>query len=220
MDYRFVATTIEGFVQQLAVGYVGHGYWFYVTGVVPPGKDALAIDRKLILKYRIDISRSARVRRKRRGLANLHYIRFDRFFAIVATHGEHDFFAEERACFKDARETPIKFGSYAVSYRGGHPHVRIERETYRDLKALFLADALRPVAELESTFWRLPFEPYAPVRRQIVTIFKRVNDKRRAAQLEPLSMKCLRLRRKIFRPFDLAAQADLRRAKQSRRLFA
>ena len=38
--YRFEATTIEGFVQQVAVQYVARGYWFYVSGIVPEAKKA------------------------------------------------------------------------------------------------------------------------------------------------------------------------------------
>ena len=37
---------------------------------------------------------------------------------------------------KDVRETPLKFASYAVSYKKGHPCVRIERQTYLDLRVL------------------------------------------------------------------------------------
>ena len=48
MAYRCVATSVAGFVQQLAVAYVAHGYWFYVTGWIPQGKPPEAIDRKLI----------------------------------------------------------------------------------------------------------------------------------------------------------------------------
>ena len=34
MAYRCVATSVAGFVQQLAVAYVANGYWFDVTGRV------------------------------------------------------------------------------------------------------------------------------------------------------------------------------------------
>jgi len=55
MDYRCEATSISGFIQQLAVGYVGHGCFFYVLGQVPEGKDPQRIDEKLIAKYRIGV---------------------------------------------------------------------------------------------------------------------------------------------------------------------
>jgi hypothetical protein len=33
--YRCEATSVEGFLQQLAVAYITTGYWFYVTGEIP-----------------------------------------------------------------------------------------------------------------------------------------------------------------------------------------
>lgn len=202
-EYNCEATTIEGFVQQLAVKFVANGYWFYVTGIVPEEKDPRAVDRKLIRKYGVSVSKFTRCRRKRAGLANVQYLRHGRFFILIATHGRHDFFQEEKARIKDVRETPIKFASYAISHRGGHAHVRIERETYRDLKGFLLDHATRRPREwLERTFFELPFEPYAPVRRQLVTLWKRVNEARGVAQMEQLTMDCLRLRRRIVRPFD------------------
>lgn len=210
-EYRCEAATVEGFVQQLAVNYVGNGYFFYVTGVIPEHKDPKAVDRKLILKYRIGISKWARMRRKAQGTANVQYLRHGRFYVLVATHGRHPFFRRESDGgegdqVKDLRRVPIKFASYSIGYRGGHPHVGIERGTYLDLKSYLLDLALRrPKATLEREFWNLPFEPYAPVRRQLVTMFKGVNERRSVAGLEPLEISCLRLRRRICRPFDLAS---------------
>ena len=42
MVYRCVAASVAGFVQQLAVAYVANGYWFYVTGRVPDGRQPAA----------------------------------------------------------------------------------------------------------------------------------------------------------------------------------
>jgi hypothetical protein len=166
MNYRCEAMTPEGFIQQLAVSYVANGYWFYVTGLIPKAKDPRVVDEKLVSKYGIDISKFARARRKRAGMANLHYLRFGRFFVLIATHGRHRFFDEERAVIRDVRQTPLKFASYAVSYRGGHAHVRIETQTFRALKAYFLERALRRSSEqLEDELWSLGFELYAPVRQ-------------------------------------------------------
>jgi hypothetical protein len=52
MQYRAVATSVEGFVQQIACCYLRHGYWFYVTGRIPRGKDAEIVDAKLIERRR------------------------------------------------------------------------------------------------------------------------------------------------------------------------
>ena len=69
MEYRYEAASVTGFVQQLACNYLPHGYWFYVTGSVPEGKDPAAIDRKLMEKYGVGLSRQQRARRKLAGLA-------------------------------------------------------------------------------------------------------------------------------------------------------
>ena len=51
MEYRCEATSVAGFVQQLAVAYVGRGYFFYIVGEIPERKDPHAVDEKLIAKY-------------------------------------------------------------------------------------------------------------------------------------------------------------------------
>jgi glycosyltransferase involved in cell wall biosynthesis len=60
MQYRCEATSVEGFVQQVAVQYLRHGYWFYVSGRIPAGKDPRGVDQKLIDKYGIAVSESTR----------------------------------------------------------------------------------------------------------------------------------------------------------------
>ena len=119
MEYRYQATSIEGFVQMLASNYLTHGYWFYVQGFVPKGKDPRLIDQKLLKKYRIAISRDQRARRKRAGLANLHYLRFEQSFVLLCSKGHHPFFEEERTRIRDAREAPIQFQGYSISMAPG-----------------------------------------------------------------------------------------------------
>ena len=209
MAYRYEATTIAGFVQQLAVGYVARGYWFYVTGHVPESKDPATVDAKLITKYRVDVSKWTRARRKRGGQANVHYLRYGRFFVLVATHGAHEFFVEEAMSIRDARKAPIKFGGYAIAYRGGHASVRIEREAFKDLKAYFLEVATRrSVRRLVGEFWRLPFEPYAPVKRQLFELLRAVNRARKTAGYELVPSSCIRLRRAPCRPFEVPVSAE------------
>ena len=87
MAYRCVATSVAGFVQQLAVGYVARGYYFYVTGRIPEHKDPVHTDEKIIAQYGIGVSKWVRARRKRQGLANVHYLRYGTFFVIIASHG-------------------------------------------------------------------------------------------------------------------------------------
>lgn len=207
--HKAVTTSVGGFIQQLAVSCIGKGYFFYVAGSIPWGKNPNAIDQKLIGRYGIDISKWARARRKQAGFANLRYLRFDRFFVLLATHGAHPFFEEEAASIQDVRRTPIRFGGYAVSFRGGHPHVRIEQEEYKQLKAYFLnLAAHRSVATLERELSRVNFEPYAPVRRQLLCVLRAVNGARKTAGFVPVTGPVFRFRRKVYRPFEPVTEAS------------
>ena len=210
MEYRCEATTVAGFIQQIAVAYVGHGYIFYVTGEIPEKKDPRAVDERIIEKYGIAVGKTARARRKAAGLANLQYIRFRRRFVLLATPGKHAFFEAERNHLRDAREVPIKVCGYAISYREGHPHVRIEQKHYLGLKSYFSDIAVhRSKESLEAELRRLHFEPYAPVRGQLFGILREVNKRRKAAQYEPVSSSCVRVRRRIVAPFEVAPTLDV-----------
>src|SRR5512135_3463526 len=128
MEYRAEATSLEGFIQQLAVGYLARGYRYFFQGRIPAGKDPRAVDAKLTKCYGLTISKFERARRKARGLANVQYLRYRQHFVLISTPGEHNPLRQDHN-LKDAHEVPIKLGGYALSFRGGHAHVRIERET-------------------------------------------------------------------------------------------
>ena len=214
MEYRCVASSPEGLVQQVAVSYLRHGYWFYVTGRIKPGKDPTALDRKLIAKYQIAISERERTERKRRGIANMQYIRHESWFLLLATEGHHQFKQDERKQIRDCRRVPIKFEGYSISYRrsgitpagGGPPKwhacVRIDPKTYKQLKAFFLDRAChRSVENLAADFGRVPYARYAPVRRQLLTIHRAANEARSRTGYDPIPVSALRLRRQIVGPF-------------------
>jgi hypothetical protein len=200
--YRCEATSVEGFVQQLAVSYVRNGYWFYVTGYIREGRDPHEVDRKLIDRYGIDVSKFTRARRKKAGHANIHYLRHNQFFVLIATPGTHRFFAEEANVVRDIRREPVAYEGYALSYRKGQATVRIERGTELNLKAYFEDVATRfSAASISRQFRRLPFQPYAPVRRQLLGMLGEVNRLRRVAGLERVPVTSVRWKRWIVKPF-------------------
>lgn len=220
MKYRCVATSVAGFVQQLVSCYLPHGYWFYVSGLVPPGKDPAAVDEKLLAKYGIGLSRTSRARRKAVGIANVHYLRYQRRFLLLATHGFHPFYDAEAKGVRDARETPIKFEGYSISVaRGGYKRkeagmatapddkwrvrVQIQQELFKGLKA-YLTDIAqyRSTSDLAAELHNLPFEPYAPIRQQLLNLVRYVNKRRKVANLPLVSPVVLRYRRRIVRPFE------------------
>lgn len=200
--YSCVATSVTGFIQQLAVSYVSNGYAFYVVGRVPAGKDPAQLDAKLVQRYGIAMTKWTRARRKRAGAASVQYLRFRDVFVLLATHGAHKFFDEEARSIRDLRRVPLKVFGYAVSQKRGHAHVRIERDEFRGLKAYFLRQAAHRRAEtVTEELQALPFEPYAPVRRQLLQLVRAINRTRRAAGFDPITFEAVRLRRRIVRPF-------------------
>jgi len=213
MKYQCEATSPEAVVQLIAASYLRHGYYWYVTGRVPDGKPPDRVDRKLIDKYGIDISEWQRSRRRKQGLANAHLLRHDRWFILMLTEGHHSIRGPiakggEGEHVKDCRRNPIRFAGYSISYRrsgvaiagGGpvkwHAHVRIDSETYANLKAHFEAIAIhRTVQHLAQEFASIPFARYAPIRRQLLNLLRLVNDRRKQHAYEPLPYEVLKLRR-------------------------
>ena len=201
--YQCVASSVEGFVQQVAVSYLTHGYFFFVLGHIREGKEPEQVDVKLIERYGIGVSKWARARKKQAGIASMQYIRFERTFLLMATHGKSSFFEAEKESIRDARRTPIRVFGYSLSYRAGHPHVRIDQEEFKRFKAWFLELALhRKRDDLEAEFQQLRFVPYAPVRSQVISIWRHVNRKRKEQGQEQVRFECLRLKRPIFKIFS------------------
>lgn len=205
--YRCEARSVEAFVQQIAVSYVLNGYYFFVTGEIPEGKDPRGVDAKIIDRYGLNISKWRRCRRRRAGIAAVQYLRFGRSFVILATEGEHVFFDREAATIRDLRRAPIKCFGYSIGCHlendgTWHASVRIEDEAFRRLKESFNQAALclgkeKLAVEIRS----LPFAPFAPVRGQFVSILHLVNRLRKRAGLPLVPGGCVRRKRKPVRVF-------------------
>jgi len=213
MAYLCEAQSPAAVVQLIAASYLRHGFYWYVTGSIPDGKDPAVIDRKLIAKYGIDVSEWERRHRKKRGVANAHYLRHQHWFILLVSEGHHALKQPaskggEGEHLRDCRRQPIRFQGYSISYRrsgvtpiGGasikwHAHVRIDDDTYRQLRDHLLDLATHRSAEnLAREFARIPFARYAPIRRQLLNILRAVNERRKQHNFELLNHSVLKLRR-------------------------
>ena len=204
--YHCEATTVAGFIQQLAVAYVRNGYWFYVQGSIPERKDPKKTDEKLIRRYEIGLPRTTGFRRKKMGVANVQYLRYEHSFILMATKGEHRFFEEESE-IQDIRRNPVKCFGYSIGYRKGrdakfHASVRIEERIWKSYKKELIGHLWRrPSDDIGARLRQLPFEPYAPVYNQILTAYRAINRKRKVAGLEEVDFSYLRTRRRPIKPF-------------------
>jgi hypothetical protein len=105
--YLCEASSSEGLIQQVALSYLRHGYWWYVTGTIPDRKEPCEVDRNILAKYEIRKDWRFIAHNKQRGYANLQYIRHGRFYILMATKGWHEFKEREAKRIRDARKYPI-----------------------------------------------------------------------------------------------------------------
>lgn len=221
MEYKYEVTSLVGYLQRVATHLLPKGYYFFVQGLVPEGKDPVALDAKLLAKYDVAKSEGARRWRKSQGQGNVQYVRFDRSWMLLATHGDHSIREGEGANLKDVRRGPIRIGDYAVYVKRGNylkkvssdepaaadgrwrVRVLIAREPYRELCAYFLSIACHRQPEaLGQELYSLPYVPYAPVRKQLLKLLRMINNKRQAAGYAKIPSTCLRFKRDIVRAFD------------------
>ena len=224
MEYKYEVTSLVGFLQRVATHLLPKGYYFFVQGNVPEGKDPSGLDAKLLSKYDVEKSEGARRWRKSQGLGNVQYVRFERSWILMATHGDHAIREGEGTNLKDVRRAPIRIGDYALYVKRGNylkkvsdddqpvsdgrwrVRVLIAREHYRELCAYFLSIACHRRAEaLAEELYALPYEPYAPVRKQLLKLLRLINAKRQAAGYSKLPPTCLRFKRDIVRAFERPA---------------
>ena len=218
-EYRCEATSLEGFIQQIAVAYVVNGkYFFYVTGVVPKRLSWQEHDKRMIKKYGCAMSPWSRCRRRKKPgpngvrFANCHYIRFRNFWVLLCQEGHHQFFnlhcsrdeygKQVKRQFRDVREESLRFGGYSIGYSRGRLNVRLSKNARAELREMFMQQALLPREHIEWEFRNFPFVAWGGVIRQCFAILKAVNGKRKAAGLCEVSEKCVVRRRVSIKPFE------------------
>lgn len=230
--FNYLATSREGFIQQIVSGWVRNGYVFYVQGLVPAGKDPRKLDEKLLFRYPIEMTAGRRYSRKQRDLANVAYLRFERHWIMLATRGGHDpsegFLDWHRTEGGNVRNCkagqPIQFFGYSISYvRGGYllnrersqptggpeqdrkhrVRVQIARDAFRELKAELLGNARSRRPEwFAQKFWNVPFEPYAPIRKQLLGLLREVNASRKTVGLATISPDVIRYQQRKVKVFQ------------------
>lgn len=211
MRQTFVAASVVGLVRHIALYHVNRGYEFYLTGHVPERKrdQPEEVDRAIVEKYGIAMSKYARHRRRRAGEAAVAYYRLGDFWVMLATPGRHRFFEENSAGIKNFRRRPLVIGDYSISIRGGKLHVSLADEFYRELRGFLVNQAvLRSAPRLAQEFYELPVEPFGPVQRQLRKILREVNAQRKTAGLSRIPGRVIPCRLRIVRLTDCEPPAS------------
>ena len=227
MEYKYEVTSLVGYLQRVATHLLPKGYYFFVQGTLPEGKNPSTLDAKLLAKYDVAKSEGARRWRKSQGLGNVQYVRFQRSWILLCTHGDHAIREGEGENLKDVRRVPIRIGDYSVTVKRGHflkkhptddsptpdgrwrVRVLIARDHYRELCAYFLSIACHRRADaLAEELYALPYVPYAPVRKQLLKLLRLINAKRQAAGYQKIPPTCLRFKREIVRAFEFPTHSE------------
>jgi len=208
-EYRCEAKSKDAFVAQL-IRYVTSGHYFYFACTLKPGKDPKRLDEKLISHFGLAKPYWKRSKRWRGERPNIHYLRYDRFYVLIGTHGRegseagHPLFREYPGQVRDIRRHAILFHGYSIRYslpqgsKRRKVFVRLTRDAYADIRRDLVDKATRPSFRdreaMEAAFRArsYEFQPYGPVHEQLSRILKDVNRRRRYAGFETArSTKCI-----------------------------
>ena len=221
-EYQYQTRSVAAFISQI-VRYIRHGgHYFYVRCLVPEGKDPEVVATKLIDRYDIRRKRWQRKRRHLKNTASIHYLARNRLFVIMLSRGENKaFYADHGQNVLDIRRTALKAFGYSIRFtfseieKDWKVFVRLDAETYRTVKAHMLAvcvwDSYRDKEHMEREFRRLPYQSYAPVYQQLMSILKQVNRERRRRGFAAIDPNCIRKNRTLSKVF-VEADEDRNRA--------
>lgn len=215
-QYRYECPSVEALVQR-AVVLAQKGYVYFLQGELRAGRDPFATDEKLLEKSNARHTKDQRYIRKRKGKANAHYFRWDRLWVVMMTEGIHPMRerrAKERLLdLRNPDHAPLRLGAYSVKLRRDstpqgrasgryRASVRLTERAYLELKAELVDIALHRSAEkLAARVFRLPYQPYGPVYRQILAIVKAVNVRRKGGGYKAVPLSCVRFRRDLPKHF-------------------
>lgn len=161
--------------------YLRYGYVRYAVRTIPEGKQLPEIDAKLLNYYDVTYRHHVRTQRKKKGLANVIYIRFERTFILMATEGIHPAF--DAIVSHTFHDTPLYFSGYAIGLRATKAHVIIEPKRFKRLRAVSNKIALHPQDRVTTYLRTLSPFRFRGVNEQRWKLFRAVNKKRKKAGL-------------------------------------
>ena len=172
--------TLGQFLSKVAF-YLRYGYFRYAVREIPAGKDLARIDEKILGDYEVTYRRIVRARRKKKGLANVVYIRFGQTFILMATSGEHTAF--NSIVSRDFREVPFHFSGYSIGIKNNKPHIIIEPKRFERIHRRAHKIALHNLGRITAYLHSMSPFRFAGVNEQRWKLFRQINRRRKVAQL-------------------------------------
>lgn len=180
------AQSLGVFLRKIAIDYLRYGY-VYHSGIkqIPDGKQLWRIDKKLLSHYQVSYSPSVKVLRKKRGIARIAYVRFNREFLLLSTEGHHttEFQLFSKYPDRDFRVKPLKVRGYQIYLDGQTPIVEIEKLRFTRQARFVLSQFAKSSTQVRGLVSGLSPFNFPGIVRQKRRILERVNVRRRRANL-------------------------------------
>lgn len=108
---------------------------------------------------------------------------------MLATEGEHEFFAAEGRGVRDIRQTPLTLGNYVISRNGKWTLVDIKNSLWKKIAAEQCRSALMEKEVLEKRLRRkmAKLTPYKPIQNRWQELLKEINLRRKRHDLPPIA---------------------------------
>lgn len=183
---KYEAITLGEFIRKIAIDYLRYGYFRYVVREIPEGSDCSDIDERILKEYDVTFNRMARKRRRDTGDAVVTYIRYKRFFILLATYGRHEAF--DQLAWRDIREFPLQLWGHSIGEKGGTPWVSIGGRRIRGVARYARKISLYPESRVRSFLKSVFCLRFPGVVLQEKKLLFRINQRRKKAGLSRIQV--------------------------------
>jgi hypothetical protein len=178
---KYEAETLGEFLRKIAIDYLRYGYTRYSLRTIPSNKNLYEVDAKIMRVYGCTFSRAVRHHRRRKGLANVVYIRFKNRFILVASVGSNEAF--DKIDFLDFHTTPLNIDGYTIGVKRNKPCVMVKPSRFRILRKQLLAIALHNENKVLTRFRAISPFSFPEIIRQKRKLLSEINKRRHTAGL-------------------------------------
>lgn len=184
--YHHEVSCLGMFLRKVAIDYLRHGYTKYALRTIPEGKNLERVDWKIIKSYDVTFCRSTRARRRRKGLANVIYLRYGDRFILMASRGSHEVFDKIHSF--DFAQTPLFFDGYTIGVKRNKPCVMIQPRRFHDIRKQILAICLHNQGKVEQGFRTISPFKFPEIIRQKRKLLGEINERRHTAGLKRIEI--------------------------------
>ena len=172
------ADTLGEFLWKVAL-YMRYGYLRYAVRTIPEGKEFTKVDENIQRDFSVSRNRMERMRRRKKGLANVVFVRFNHTVIRLATDGTHELFDKIDAL--DFRQNPLHFSGYSIGIKGHKPYIQITGRRFKAIRKQGQGIALHNHRKVTDYVQRISPFSFSGVADQRWKLVKEINRRRKKA---------------------------------------